>query len=626
VTSPFGWEPLVVVLLVVLVAAVATALVALSLRRAWQRTEASLARSEALTRQLEVQAQELRRRVEESEALRSELELANIELVEANAEAHHARAGAESAVRRKEEVLAILDTVLESSPVAFALLDRDLRFIRINRAFAGVTGRPAVDHIGSTIEELAPSLAPTLTLALERVLLADAPQRDVELSWAPVAATAIAAPAPQRHWIASFYPVRTASGSTLGVGTLMLEVSERKQLEEQFRQAQKMEAVGRLAGGIAHDFNNLLTVMTSCSELLLGDLTHEDRRRGDVEEIRRAAQRAAALTRQLLAFSRKQILQPTLLDLNAVVSDMERMLRRVLGEDIVLDTRLDPDLGFVRADHGQVEQVLMNLVVNARDAMPGGGRIIIETRNVEQTLVPDLAADAAGVVLEVRDEGHGITPDAMPHIFEPFYTTKELGKGTGLGLSTVYGIVKQSGGEVEVESTPAAGSTFRIVLPRYRDTSAPRRFSPPGIVVPRAAATILLVEDEEAVRGLATRILTRDGYTVLSASRGDEAVSLFARNQREVALLVSDLVLPGLGGIDLAKRLREMRPELKVLLMSGYTDRDVGSLAGESRNIAFMQKPFTPDTLTRHVAELLDGTETTAERLVGRELESGETR
>ena len=625
-TSPFGWEPLVVVLLVVLVAAVATALVAFSLRRAWQRTEASLARSEALTRQLEVQAQELRRRVEESEALRSELELANIELVEANAEAHHARAGAESAVRRKEEVLAILDTVLESSPVAFALLDRDLRFIRINRAFAGVTGRPAVDHIGSTVEELAPSLAPTLTSALERVLLADAPQRDVELSWTPVATTAIAAPAAQRHWIASFYPVRTASGSTLGVGTLMLEVSERKQLEEQFRQAQKMEAVGRLAGGIAHDFNNLLTVMTSCSELLLGDLTHEDRRRGDVEEIRRAAQRAAALTRQLLAFSRKQILQPTLLDLNAVVSDMERMLRRVLGEDIVLDTRLDPDLGFVRADHGQVEQVLMNLVVNARDAMPGGGRIIIETRNAEQTLAPDLAADAAGVVLEVRDEGHGITPDAMPHIFEPFYTTKELGKGTGLGLSTVYGIVKQSGGEVEVESTPGVGSTFRIVLPRYRDASAPRRFSPPGIVAPRAAATILLVEDEEAVRGLATRILTRDGYTVLSASRGDEAVSLFARNQREVALLVSDLVLPGLGGIDLAKRLREMRPELKVLLMSGYTDRDVSSLAGESRNIAFMQKPFTPDTLTRHVAELLDGTETTAERLVGREMESGEPR
>ena len=622
-SSPLEWAPLVVVLFVAVVAA---ALGAISLRRAWRHNEVSLARSEALARQLEVQAQELRRRVEESEALRSELELANIELVETNAEAHHARAGAESAVRRKEEVLAILDTVLESSPVAFALCDRDLRFIRINRAFAAVTGRLPLDHIGSTIEEIAPALAPALTQAFERVLEADAPRRDVEISSPAPSFAAIAASPPQRHWLASFYPVRTASGETLGVGALMLEVSERKQLEEQFRQAQKMEAVGRLAGGIAHDFNNLLTVMTSCSELLLGDLAPDDRRRGDVEEIRRAAQRAAALTRQLLAFSRKQILQPTLLDLNSVVSEMERMLRRVLGEDVVLETRLDPDLEFVRADQGQIEQVLMNLAVNARDAMPRGGRIILETRNTNGEPTLECPDGGCGVVLEVRDEGHGIEPDAMPHIFEPFYTTKELGKGTGLGLSTVYGIVKQSGGNVEVHSTPGVGSTFRIVLPPYRDGVPARRASPQRGVAVRASATILLVEDEDAVRSLATRILTRDGYRVLGASRGDEAIALFARHEREISLLVSDLVLPGVGGIEIAQRLREMRPSLKVLLMSGYTDRDVGALAGASVNVAFMQKPFTPDTLTRHVSDLLGGMEPAAEPLVGRDLEGGEAR
>ena len=623
-TSPLHSQLLVIGLLAL---AVFLAVGAISLRRASQRAESSLARSEALTRQLEVQAHELRRRVEESEALRTELELANIELVEANAEAHHARSGAEAAVRRKEEVLAILDTVLESSPVAFALCDRDLRFIRINRAFAGVTGRAPLDHIGNTVEDVAPALAASLRPALMRALEANTPQRDVEIASSSGMVSPLAAQKPERHWLASFYPVRTASGATLGVGALMLEVSERKLLEEQFRQAQKMEAVGRLAGGIAHDFNNLLTVMTSCSELLLGDLTQEDRRRGDVEEIRRAAQRAAALTRQLLAFSRKQILQPTLLDLNSVVSEMERMLRRVLGEDIALETRLDPDLGFVRADHGQLEQVLMNLVVNARDAMPSGGLIIIETRNIAaESLDPDASSDETAVVLEVRDEGHGIVPEAMPYIFEPFYTTKELGKGTGLGLSTVYGIVKQSGGEVEVESTPGVGSTFRVMLPRYREGSTVKRASPQLGIAARAQGTILLVEDEEAVRALATRILVREGYTVLAASRGDEAVSLFARHQREVILLVSDLVLPGLGGIEIAQRLREMRPELKVLLMSGYTDRDVGAIAGQSEGMAFMQKPFTPDVLTRRVSELLTGAEPTAAQLVGGDLKSGETR
>ena len=575
----------------------AAALVLILLQRAGGRAAALLGESEALSRQLAVQTNELRRRVAESEALRAELELANIELVEANAEAHHARESAESAAHRKEEVLAILDTVLDSSPVAFALYDRDLRFIRINRAFSELTGQPPLDHIGETLLDVAPQLAPMLSPPLERVLHADRPLRDVELTL-DAAHVENGTPRVRRHWLASFYPVRTSSGGVLGVGALMLEVSERKNLEEQFRQAQKMEAVGRLAGGIAHDFNNLLTVMSSCSELLLLDLGKEDRRRVDVEEIRRAAQRAAGLTRQLLAFSRKQILQPTMLDLNAIVTEMERMLRRVLGEDVAMDAELDPELGFVRADHGQVEQVLMNLVVNARDAMPRGGHILLRTRNIAQGDGEPLVA------LEVIDEGVGIDSNAMPHIFEPFYTTKEQGKGTGLGLSTVYGIVKQSGGDVEVDTTLGSGTTFRILFPRYREADAGRRASPAGVIAPRRRGTILLVEDEDAVRNLAMRILRRDGYTVYVASNAAEAEMVFASNGAEIALLISDLVLPGLSGIDLAKRLRALRPALNVLLMSGYTDRDVSAFQREMESVRFLQKPFTPDSLIGRVSEM----------------------
>ncbi len=585
------------------------ALMVVALRRARRRAETALGESEALSRQLAVQADELRHRVAESEALRAELELANIELVEANSEAHHARESAESAAHRKEEVLAILDTVLDSSPVAFALYDRDLRFIRINRAFAELTGEAPLDHIGETLMDIAPPLAVVLSPQLERVVAADIPVRDVELSLDAPPTDRWARPA-KRHWLASFYPVRTASGSMLGVGALMLEVSERKNLEEQFRQAQKMEAVGRLAGGIAHDFNNLLTVMSSCSELLLLDLPKDDRRRIDVEEIRRAAQRAAGLTRQLLAFSRKQILQPTMLDLNSIVAEMEKMLRRVLGEDVGLATTLDAELGFVRADHGQVEQVLMNLVVNARDAMPMGGRILLRTRNLPQ---PD--GDPL-VALEVIDEGVGISSDAMPHIFEPFYTTKDLGKGTGLGLSTVYGIVKQSGGDVEVDTALGMGTTFRILFPRYQEPASTHRASPAGVVAARSRGTILLVEDEDSVRTLGMRILRREGYTVYVASNAAEAEAVFASNGAEITLLVSDLVLPGISGIDLAKRLRAKRPALNVLLMSGYTDRDVGEFQREMSDVSFLQKPFTPDSLVGRVSMLFGEEPSAAEEVV----------
>ena len=587
----------------VLALLVVGAVVAFALRRAWTRAARSLAEAQTLAKQLEAQAAELRRRVEELDELKDDLEAVNLELLEANSEARSARIRAEAAVHRKEEVLAILDTVLESSPVAFALYDRHVRFIRINRAFAELTGQQPLDHIGAEIEEMAPSLAPALRLPVERVLSDGKPYRDVEITATEGRET--------RHWLASFYPVRTPRGDVLGVGGLMLEVSERKSLEEQFRQAQKMEAVGRLAGGIAHDFNNLLTVMTSCSEMLLNDLAAEDARRGDVEEIRGAAQRAASLTRQLLAFSRKQLLQPTLLDLNSVASEMERMVARVIGENVSIELQLDPDLGFVRADMGQIEQVVMNLVVNARDAMPDGGRIVIATRNI-----PVAGDERGAVALEVHDEGIGIAPEALSQIFEPFFTTKERGKGTGLGLSTVYGIVKQSGGDIQVESIPGHGSIFRVVLPRYGEGVQPSAGDAVYPTPSRREATVLLVEDEESVRTLATRILERDGYRVFAASDAVQGETLFARHANEISLLVSDLALPGAGGTELVTRLRSRRPSLPVVFMSGYTDRDVQTAQDSGATTVFLQKPFTPDGLVQAVSEILGAGEAAALRKV----------
>jgi CheY-like chemotaxis protein len=283
---------------------------------------------------------------------------------------------------------------------------------------------------------------------------------------------------------------------------------------------------------------------------------------------------------------------------------MERMVSRVVGENVKVETRLDPDLGFVRADLGQIEQVVMNLVVNARDAMPDGGRIVIATHNA-----PADGDERGAVVLEVHDQGTGISADAMPHIFEPFFTTKERGKGTGLGLSTVYGIVKQSGGDVEVETIPGQGSIFRVVLPRYRDDMQPRAGSAVYRAAPRGGVTVLLVEDEESVRMLTTRILEREGYRVLAAPDAAQGEALFAGNANEIDIVLSDLVLPGMGGIELAARFRERRPTLPVILMSGYTDRDIGSITAEDGRTSFLQKPFTPDALVQAVAAMIGSRE-----------------
>jgi PAS domain S-box-containing protein len=383
-----------------------------------------------------------------------------------------------------------------------------------------------------------------------------------------------------------------------------------QQTEAQLRQSQKMEAVGRLAGGVAHDFNNLLTVIRGYSELLLARLAPDDSVRKELIEVKKAADRASGLTRQLLAFSRRQFIAPKVIDLNALIANMDSMLRRLLGEDIVeLCTELNPQLGLIRADAGQIEQVIMNLAVNARDAMPKGGRLTIETRNVtigkptRQT--PAGVKPGAYVLLAVRDTGHGMDEETQSHLFEPFFTTKEKGKGTGLGLSTVYGIVKQSGGSIVVESQKEEGATFKIYFPlvEHGVTAGTLDVAEPA----HGRETILLVEDEPAVRGLVQETLRLHGYTVLEARHGIEALMTGAKHQGPIHLLLTDVVMPQMSGPEVAEKIQVVRPGIKVLYMSGYPDHPAFEQGGISRDASFLPKPFTPNVLAKKVRDVLDG-------------------
>jgi len=385
---------------------------------------------------------------------------------------------------------------------------------------------------------------------------------------------------------------------------------ELSQTQEQLTQARKMEAVGRLAGGIAHDFNNLLTVLIGRSQLLLRRLGAEDPVRADIELMEHTADRAADLTRQLLAFSRKQVLQPSVLDLNVVVANLAEMLRRLIGEDIALVTALDPALSHVKADPGQIEQIVMNLAANARDAMSKGGRLTLETNNAE--------LDAAYarrhvevrpgpyVMLAVSDTGLGMSPETLTHIFEPFFTTKGPGQGTGLGLATVYGIVKQSDGHIWVYSEPGRGTTFKIYLPRVEEAVDPSvarwRLPEPA----RGHETILLVEDELAVRDLARDVLRAYGYTVLEAQDGREALLISERYFGPIHLMLTDVVMPEMSGRELASQLAPLRPTMPVIYMSGYTDAAVVHHGVLDPGTTFLQKPFTPDALARKLRQVLD--------------------
>jgi len=405
-------------------------------------------------------------------------------------------------------------------------------------------------------------------------------------------------------------PVRDGSGEVINYVAVKRDVTKERRVEEQLRQAQKMEAVGRLAGGIAHDFNNLLTAIAGYSDLLLLHLPEGETAHREVLEIRKASDRAAALTRQLLAFSRQQVLQPKVLDLNQVVTNMEKMLHRLIGEDVELITTLAGDLGYVKADPGQIEQVIVNLAVNSRDAMPKGGKLILETTNVEldenYATRHEPAKPGSYVMLAVTDSGCGMDEATMARLFEPFFTTKEVGKGTGLGLATVYGIVKQSGGYIWAYSEAGHGTTFKVYLPREEMVAEPVKKEDTPLYSSEGEETVLVVEDEQMVRELVREILSRQGYDVLEAGRGTEALEVSERHKGPIHLLITDVVMPGMTGPELARRLTAHRPAMKVLFMSGYTDDAILHHGVLEPGTEFLQKPFTARPLGGKVRQMLD--------------------
>ena len=404
-------------------------------------------------------------------------------------------------------------------------------------------------------------------------------------------------------------PVRDAAGQVVRLVGIAEDITDLRRTEEQLVQAQKMEAIGRLAGGIAHDFNNLLTVITSYGELQLDDLPPDDARRADLGEIVHAAHEAAKLTRQLLAFSRRQVLELKVLSLNDVVGGVQKMLIRVIGEDIDLAVALAPDLGAVRADPGQIEQVIMNLVVNARDAMPNGGKVTIETANVDLDRqyagTHEPVAPGPYVLLAVSDTGSGMDEATKARIFEPFFTTKEQGKGTGLGLATVYGIVNQSNGFIWVYSEPGQGASFKIYLPRVAEPAEAVTGGVPT-ELRRGTETIVLVEDDAGVRRVVCGVLERLGYVVLSADRPNAALELAATVAKPPDLLLTDVIMPEMNGRELARQLEGKWPKLKVLYLSGYTDEAIVRHGVLEPGVSFLQKPFTPEALVHKVRQVLD--------------------
>jgi PAS domain S-box-containing protein len=495
-----------------------------------------------------------------------------------------------------------LESIAEHSPDAIVATDTDGHLTYVSRGVEEMLGYPAQELLGRPLTDLYRSGAEEAR-AIMRELEKRGRLRHYETTLRTKSG----------GWIdvsASFALLRDKGGVTLGSLGIVSDVSDRRRLEEQLRQAQKMDAIGRLAGGIAHDFNNLLTVITGRTELMLAQLPAEHPQRRHMDLVQKTAERAAALTRQLLTFSRKQPVELRVLDLNSVLTGMERMLRRLIGEHIDLVTVTPPRLGRVRADPGQLEQVVMNLAINARDAMPHGGRLTLETSDVDldETYARQHVGVRPGpyVMLAVSDTGIGMDAETQARLFEPFFTTKPAGQGTGLGLATVYGIVAQSRGTVWVYSEVGRGTTFKVYLPRVDEAATPGDAPRPAAPAPRGSETVLLVEDDEALGEVAREILELSGYAVLGARHGNEALLVALQHPGPIHLLVTDVVLPQMSGRDLAERLAASRPDIRVLFMSGYADGAIVHQDVLAPGAAFVQKPFTPEGLARRVREVLD--------------------
>jgi two-component system, cell cycle sensor histidine kinase and response regulator CckA len=528
---------------------------------------------------------EARRLVHELQVHQLELELQNEELTRARAEA--------------EEALARYAELYEHAPIGYLSLDRQGVIRRINLTGARLLGVERARLVGARLGLLVDAVCrPALHACLAEVLARPG-----------LSACELVFP---REGQAPLSVQLTASAAEGGheCRVVLLDVTAQRELEEQRRTALKMEAIGRLAGGVAHDFNNLLAVILNYAQFGLEDLREDGAVREDLLEVKKAGERAAALTRQLLAFSSRQALRPQALDLGRILGALEKTLRRLVGEDIELVCSPAPDLGLLVADPGQLEQVILNLALNARDAMPGGGRLTLAARNVSLDAGPAARlalAPGAYVALTVADSGCGMDEPTRARMFEPFFTTKERGRGTGLGLSTVYGVVKQSGGAIQVTSQPGQGAAFEIYLPRAPGdaarAAAADRAAAPAV---GGSETVLVVEDEETLLKVATRILSAAGYRVLAAAGGAEALQLVERDPGTIQLLLTDVVMPGMSGRVLAERLASIRPGIKVLYMSGYDDDALVHHGVLEEGVQLLGKPFSPAELARKVREVLD--------------------